>query len=81
MKFNLSKLLIFTLIFITIALSVEILFGNIVDANTMIDPQIRFRRGELGNIHLGSEELIIIGVMIVPTLLIYIGIFLDMLKK
>ncbi|WP_334470799.1 hypothetical protein [Arsenophonus sp. PmNCSU2021_1] len=55
--------------------------GHLAHADTVIDPQIRFKRGELGNIHLGGQELLVIRIMIAPALLIYLGIFLDTLKK
>lgn len=81
MKLNILKLLITTLLFISAAFAFELIVGHIAHANAVIDPQIRFKRGELGNIHLGGQELLVIGVMIMPALLIYIGIFIDALKK
>nr|CBA74263.1 hypothetical protein ARN_21910 [Arsenophonus nasoniae] len=57
------------------------LVGHLAHADTVIDPQIRFKRGELGNIHLGGQELLVIGIMIVPALFVYFGVFLDRLKK
>jgi len=50
-------------------------------ADAVIDPQIKFWHGELGNIHLGGQELLVIGIMIVPALIVYFGVFLDTLKK
>lgn len=81
MKLNIIKLLITTLLFISAAFAFELIVGHIAHAATAIDPQIRFKHGELGNIHLGGQELLVIGVMIVPALLIYFGVFLDTLKK
>ncbi|WP_334473401.1 hypothetical protein [Arsenophonus sp. PmNCSU2021_1] len=81
MKLNIIKLLITTLLFISAALAFEMLVGHLAHADTVIDPQIRFKRGELGNIHLGGQELMVIGVMIVPALMVYLGVFLDTLKK
>ncbi|QBY43760.1 hypothetical protein QE193_09770 [Arsenophonus nasoniae] len=54
---------------------------KIAHADVVIDPQIRFKRGELGNIHLGGQELLVIGTIIVPALMVYLGVFLDTLKK
>ncbi|QBY42131.1 hypothetical protein QE193_02385 [Arsenophonus nasoniae] len=54
---------------------------NIAHADAVIDPQIRFKRGELGNIQLGGQELLVIGIMLVPALMVYLGVFLDTLKK
>ncbi|HGJ5883041.1 hypothetical protein [Arsenophonus sp.] len=81
MKLNIIKLLITTLLFISAAFGFEMLVGHLAHADTVIDPHIRFKRGELGNIHLGGQELLFIGIMIVPALLIYIGVFLDTFKK
>ncbi|HGJ5883452.1 hypothetical protein [Arsenophonus sp.] len=81
MKLNIIKLLITTLLFISAAFAFELIVGQIAHADAVIDPQIRFKRGELGNIHLGGQELLVIGIMLVPALLIYIGIFIDTLKK
>lgn len=81
MKLNIIKLLITTLLFISAAFAFEILVGHLAHADTVIDPQIRFKRGELGNIHLGGQELMVIGIMLVPTLLVYLGVLLDILKK
>lgn len=81
MKLNIIKLLITTLLFISAAFAFELVAGHIAHADAVIDPQIKFRHGELGNIHLGGQELLVIGVMIVPASLIYAGVFIDMLKK
>jgi hypothetical protein len=81
MKLNIIKVLITTLLFISAAFAFELIVGHVAHADAVIDPQIRFKRGELGNIHLGGQELLAIAVMIVPALLIYIGIFIDTLKK
>ncbi|HGJ5855245.1 MAG TPA: hypothetical protein ACHBZ9_16865 [Arsenophonus nasoniae] len=81
MKLNIIKLLITTLLFIGVAFAFELVVGHIAHAATAIDPQIKFRHGELGNIHLGGQELLVISVMIVPPILIYFGVFLDALKK
>ncbi|WP_063653441.1 hypothetical protein [Candidatus Arsenophonus triatominarum] len=81
MKLNIIKLLITALVFISAAFAFELVVGHIAHADAVIDPQIRFKRGELGNIHLGGQELLVIGIMIVPALLIYIGIFIDTLRK
>jgi hypothetical protein len=81
MKLNIIKLLITTLLFISAAFAFELIVGHLAHADAVIDPQIRFKRGVLGNIHLGGQELLVIGIMIVPALLIYIGIFIDTLKK
>ncbi|SPP31591.1 hypothetical protein ARAF_0725 [Arsenophonus endosymbiont of Aleurodicus floccissimus] len=67
--------------FISAAFAFEMVVGHLAHADTVVDPQIRFKRGELGSIHLGGQELLAIAVMIVPALLIYIGIFIDTLKK
>ncbi|WGO83181.1 hypothetical protein [Arsenophonus apicola] len=81
MKLNIIKLLITTLLFISAAFAFEMLVGHLAHADTVIDPQIRFKRGELGNIHLEGQELLVISIMIVPALIVYFGIFLDTLKK
>lgn len=81
MKLNIIKLLITTFLFIGAAFAFELIVGHLAHADAVIDPQIRFKRGELGNIHLGGQELLVISIMIVPALLIYIGIFIDTLKK
>ncbi|WP_334469997.1 hypothetical protein [Arsenophonus sp. PmNCSU2021_1] len=81
MKLNIIKLLITTLLFIGAAFAFELAVGHLAHADTIIDPQIRFKRGELGNIHLGGQELLVIGIMIVSALLVYLGVFLDTLKK
>ncbi|MDR5612041.1 MAG: hypothetical protein RAM36_03120 [Arsenophonus sp.] len=81
MKLNIIKLLITTLLFISAAFAFELIVGHLAHADTIIDPQIRFKRGELGDLRLGGQELLVIGVMIVPALLIYLGVFLDTLKK
>ncbi|MFS1564319.1 MAG: hypothetical protein ACL7AX_13090 [Candidatus Arsenophonus phytopathogenicus] len=57
------------------------LVGHLAHAATVIDPKIKFRHGELSDLRLGGQELLVIGVMIVPVILIYFGIFLDFLKK
>ncbi|MDR5617394.1 hypothetical protein [Arsenophonus sp.] len=56
MKLNIIKLLITTLLFIGAAFAFEMLVGHLAHADTVIDPQIRFKRGELGNIHLGGAR-------------------------
>lgn len=81
MKLNIIKSIITTLLLISAAFALDMLVGHIAHAATAIDPQIRFKRGELGNIHLGGQELLVIGIMIVPALMIYLGVFLDTLKK
>lgn len=81
MKLNIIKLLITTLLFISAAFAFELIVGHVAPADAVIDPQIKFRLGELGNIHLGGQELLVIGVMIVPALLVYLGVFFDTLKK
>lgn len=81
MKLNIIKLLITTLLFISASFAFELIVGHIAHADAVIDPQIKFRHGELGNIHLGGQELLVIGIMIVPALLIYFWVFLDTLKK
>jgi len=84
MKLNIIKLLITTLLFISAAFAFELIVGHIAHATTTataIDPQIKFSHGVLRDFHLGAQELVVIGVMIVPALLIYIGVFIDMLKK
>ncbi|RXK33908.1 hypothetical protein BBD39_11160 [Arsenophonus endosymbiont of Bemisia tabaci Asia II 3] len=80
-KLNIIKLLITTLLFISASFAFEMLVGHLAHADTVIDPQIRFKRGELGNIHLGRQELMVIGIMLVPALMIYLGVFIDTLKK
>lgn len=77
MKLNIIKLLITTLLFISAAFAFELIVGHIAHADAVIDPQ----RGELGNNHLGGQELLVIGIMIVPAFMIYLGVFLDTLKK
>ncbi|WGM00255.1 hypothetical protein [Arsenophonus nasoniae] len=77
MKLNIIKLLITTLLFISAAFAFELIVGHIAHADTVIDPQ----RGELGNIQLGGQELLVIGIMLVPALMVYLGVFLDTLKK
>ncbi|WGM12540.1 hypothetical protein QE197_09885 [Arsenophonus nasoniae] len=59
----------------------SVIVDKIAHADVVIDPQIRFKRGELGNIHLGGQELLVIGTIIVPALMVYLGVFLDTLKK
>lgn len=84
MKLNIIKLLITTLLFISAAFAFELIVGHIAHAKTTapaIDPQIKFAQGVLGEFHLGGQELLVISVMIVPALLIYAGVFIDMLKK
>uniref|UniRef100_A0A3B0M2G4 Uncharacterized protein n=1 Tax=Arsenophonus endosymbiont of Trialeurodes vaporariorum TaxID=235567 RepID=A0A3B0M2G4_9GAMM len=81
MKLNIIKLLITTLLFISGAFAFELLVGHISHAATAIDPQIKFRHGELNALRLGGQELLVIGGMIVPAILIYFGVFLDALKK
>ncbi|QBY44301.1 hypothetical protein QE197_14550 [Arsenophonus nasoniae] len=81
MKLNIIKLLITTLLFISAAFAFELIVGHLAHANTIIDPQIKFRHGELGDLRLGGQELLVIGVMIVPAILIYFSVFLDALKK
>uniref|UniRef100_A0A3B0MNU2 Uncharacterized protein n=1 Tax=Arsenophonus endosymbiont of Trialeurodes vaporariorum TaxID=235567 RepID=A0A3B0MNU2_9GAMM len=81
MKLNIIKLLITTLLFISAAFAFELIVGHVAHVDTVIDPQIRFKRGELGNIYLGGQELLVIGIMIVPALMVYLGVFLDTLKK
>ncbi|PAV10409.1 hypothetical protein CBG25_02050, partial [Arsenophonus sp. ENCA] len=69
---------------ISAAFAFELIVGHIAHATTTapaIDPQIKFAHGVLGDFHLGGQELLVIGVMIVPALLIYFGVFLDTLKK
>ena len=46
-----------------------------------IDPQIKFTHGVLREFHLGGQELVVIGVMIVPAILVYLGVFIDKLRK
>ncbi|HGJ5870299.1 MAG TPA: hypothetical protein ACHBYN_03650 [Arsenophonus nasoniae] len=81
MKLNIIKLLITTFLFIGTAFAFELIVGHLAHADAVIDPQIRFKRGELGNIHLGGQELLVISIMIVPALIVYLGVFLDSLKK
>ncbi|SPP31542.1 hypothetical protein ARAF_0675 [Arsenophonus endosymbiont of Aleurodicus floccissimus] len=82
MKLNIIKLLITILLFIGAAFAFELIVGQIAHADTVIDPQIRYKRGELGNIHLGGQELLVIGIMIVPALIVYFRVFLlDTLKN
>ncbi|HGJ5878108.1 MAG TPA: hypothetical protein ACHBZ9_03225 [Arsenophonus nasoniae] len=81
MKLNIIKLLITTLLFISAAFAFELIVGQIAHADVVIDPQIRFKRGELGNNQLGGQELLVIGTIIVPALMVYLGVFLDTLKK
>ncbi|WGM02405.1 hypothetical protein [Arsenophonus nasoniae] len=77
MKLNIIKLLITTLLFISAAFAFELIVGHLAHADAVIDPQ----RGELVNNHLGGQELLVIGIMIVPAFMIYLGVFLDTLKK
>lgn len=81
MKLNIIKLLITTFLFIGAAFAFELIVGHLAHADAVIDPQIRFKRGELGNIQLGGQELLVIGIMLVPALMVYLGVFLDTLKK
>ncbi|MFS1583565.1 MAG: hypothetical protein ACL7AY_12975 [Candidatus Arsenophonus phytopathogenicus] len=81
MKLSIIKLLITTLVFISAAFAFELVVGHIAHTDAVIDPQIRFKRGELGNIHLSGQEIMVIGIMIVPALIVYLGVFLDTLKK
>ncbi|WGO82337.1 hypothetical protein [Arsenophonus apicola] len=81
MKLNIIKLLITTFLFIGAAFAFELIVGHLAHADAFIDPQIRFKRGELGNIQLGGQELLVISIMIVPALIVYLGVFIDTLKK
>jgi hypothetical protein len=81
MKLNIIKLLITTFLFIGAAFAFELIVGHLAHADAVIDPQIRFKRGELGNIQLGGQELLVISIMIVPALIVYLGVFIDTLKK
>ncbi|SPP31391.1 hypothetical protein ARAF_0516 [Arsenophonus endosymbiont of Aleurodicus floccissimus] len=56
MKLNIIKLLITTLLFISAAFAFEMLVGHLAHADPVIDPQIRFKRGELGNIYLADKS-------------------------
>jgi len=84
MKLNIIKLLITTLLFISAAFAFELIVGHIAHATTTataIDPQIKFAHGVLGDFHLGGQELLVIGIMLAPALMVYLGVFLDTLKK
>ncbi|HGJ5899929.1 hypothetical protein [Arsenophonus apicola] len=81
MKLNIIKLLITTFLFIGAAFAFELIVGHLAHADAVIDPQIRSKRGELGNIQLGGQELLVISIMIVPALIVYLGVFIDTLKK
>ncbi|QLK87088.1 hypothetical protein E3U36_00720 [Arsenophonus endosymbiont of Aphis craccivora] len=56
MKLNIIKLLITTLLFISAAFAFELIVGHVAHADAVIDPQIKCRHGELGNIHLGGQD-------------------------